>query len=115
MTADQKTASAKDMQPKRVVGRPFAKGNPGKPKGAKAKAPTALKEAILLAAELSGRDQKGKDGLVGYLQRVADEDVKAFSALLGKVLPLQITGEGGGPAALCLRVEFEQPKPEDGQ
>ena len=61
----------------------FGKGNPGKPKGAVSKTTKALKEAILEAAELSGRDQKGKDGLVGYLQRVADEDVKAFTEMTG--------------------------------
>ena len=32
------------------------------------------------------------------LKRVADEDVKAFSGLLGKVLPLQITGD---PDMVC--------------
>jgi hypothetical protein len=75
----------------------FGKGNPGKPKGAVSKTTKALKEAILEAAEKSGRDLKGKDGLVGYLQRVADEDVKAFSGLLGKVLPLQVTGDPENP------------------
>lgn len=77
-------------------GKPFAEGNSGKPKGAVNKTTKILREAILEAAELSGGDTKGKDGLVGYLKRVADEDVKAFSGLLGKVLPLQVTGEGGG-------------------
>lgn len=75
--------------------RGFAPGNPGKPVGAVSKTTKALKEAILLAAELSGQDTNGEGGLVGYLRRVADEDVKAFSGLLGKVLPLQLTGADG--------------------
>jgi hypothetical protein len=83
----------------------FEKGNPGKPKGAVNKTTKALREAILEAAEKSGGDMKGKDGLVGYLKRVADEDVKAFSGLLGKVLPLQVTGEGGGPVQIA-RIEL---------
>lgn len=74
----------------------FGKGNPGKPKGAVNKTTATLKEAILAAGAQSGQDTKGKGGLQGYLKRVADEDVKAFSGLLGKVLPLQVTGEGGG-------------------
>lgn len=74
----------------------------GRQKGAVNKTTKTLKEAILLAAEESGQDKKGKGGLVGYLRRVADEDVKAFSSLLGRVLPLQVTGEGGGP------VQFEK-------
>lgn len=68
----------------------------GRPKGAVNKTTAALKEAILQAAQAVGHDGKGKEGLVGYLKRVAQEDVKAFSTLLGKVLPLQVTGEGGG-------------------
>jgi hypothetical protein len=70
---------------------------PGRPKGSTNKTTKTLREAILLAAEETGVDGKGKDGLVGYLKRVAREDVKAFSGLLGKVLPLQVTGAGGGP------------------
>lgn len=64
----------------------------GKPKGAVNKTTATLKEAILLAGEQSGNDGNGKGGLVGYLRRVADTDVKAFSGLLGKVLPMQVTG-----------------------
>lgn len=75
----------------------FAVGNPGKPKGAVNKTTRVLKDAILIAAEQSGQDTKGKGGLVGYLKRVADEDVKAFSGLLGRVLPLQITGDSAEP------------------
>jgi hypothetical protein len=56
-----------------------------------------LKEAILMAAELSGRDGKGKEGLTGYLRKVADTDVKAFSSLLGRVLPLQLSGDPENP------------------
>lgn len=72
----------------------------GRPKGALNKTTSALKEAILQAAQAVGHDGKGKGGLQGYLQRVAQEDVKAFSSLLGKVLPLQVTGEGGGPVVI---------------
>jgi hypothetical protein len=76
----------------------------GRPKGSLNKTTATLKEAILKAAELSGNNGKGKDGLIGYLKRVADEDVKAFAGLLGRVLPLQVTGEGGG--SVKLEVEF---------
>ena len=49
-----------------------------------------LKEAILLAAELEGSDGEGKDELVGFLRKVAKEDLRAFVMLLGRVLPLQV-------------------------
>lgn len=72
----------------------------GRPKGSANKTTAALKEAILQAAEAVGVDGKGKEGLIGYLKRVATQDVKAFASLLGKVLPLQVTGEGGGPVVI---------------
>jgi sarcosine oxidase gamma subunit len=68
----------------------------GRPKGAINKTTAALKEAILLAAHDVGEEKAPGEGLVGYLKYVAREDVKAFSALLGKVLPMQVTGEDGG-------------------
>ncbi len=63
--------------------RPPAAGK-GRTLGTPNKTTAVLKEAILIAAELTGRDEEGKDGLIGYLQKVADEDVKAFCGLLGK-------------------------------
>lgn len=87
------------------VRKPPPKG--GSRKGIPNKTTGALKEAILRAAELSGRDSKGKDGLVGYLRRVADEDVKAFSGLLGKVLPMTVEGPGpNGEHGLSVKVSF---------
>lgn len=74
----------------------------GRPRGAVNKTTKTLKEAILRAAELSGRDLKGKDGLVGYLRRVADEDVKAFAGLLGKVLPMTVAGDPENPVGVTI-------------
>lgn len=67
----------------------------GRKKGTPNKTTAALKEAILLAAESVGEDGSGDGGLQGYLQRVAREDVKAFCGLLGKVLPMQVSGDMG--------------------
>lgn len=75
----------------------------GRQKGTPNKTTATLKEAILLAAEKVGNDGKGKDGLTGYLVHVASTDVKAFSALLGKVLPMQVTGEDGGPLTVTIK------------
>lgn len=66
----------------------------GRKQGVPNKTTTALKEAILHAAEATGEDGEGKGGLTGYLKHVARSDVKAFSSLLGKVLPMQVTGDG---------------------
>jgi hypothetical protein len=98
--AAAKDAVASKQLPAAVKRKPPAAGMGRKP-GSVNKTTKALREAILEAAERSGRDQQGKGGLVGYLKRVADEDLKAFAGLLGKVLPLQVTGEGGGPIPLA--------------
>ena len=66
----------------------------GRKKGTPNKTTATLKEAILLAAEQVGFDGEGEDGLTGYLRLVASTDVKAFSSLLGRVLPMQVEGNG---------------------
>lgn len=65
----------------------------GRKKGTSNKATKALKDAIILAAELEGEDGNGKDALVGYCRKVARQDIKAFSSLLGRVLPMQVNAE----------------------
>ena len=65
----------------------FAPGNPGKPVGAKNKVTQALREQILLALDESGG--------VEYLKFLAQKEPTAFAGLLGKVLPMQVTGEDG--------------------
>jgi hypothetical protein len=84
----------------------FKKGEGGRPRGAANKTTVVIKDAVLKAAALSGKDGKGKEGLVGYLKRVADEDVKAFCGLLGKAMPLQVTGENG--EAVKFEVTWQQ-------
>jgi hypothetical protein len=64
----------------------------GRPKGSLNKTTAILKDAVLLAAEQAGE----KEGMVGYLKKQAVENPPAFLTLLGKVLPLQVTGDGGG-------------------
>lgn len=66
---------------------------PGRPKGRLNKTTALLKDAILQAAEQAG----GEDGMIGYLQTQARENPGPFIALLGKVLPMQVTGGDGGP------------------
>ena len=60
----------------------------GRPKGAKNKTTALLKDAILRAAE-----QAGDGDMVEYLTLQARTNPGPFMALLGKVLPMQVTGD----------------------
>src|SRR5258708_29553846 len=73
-----------------------AAGNRGKgrKKGVLNKTTALLKGAILKAAESAG-DAKG---LVGYLEHQARKNPGPFLALLGRVLPIQVTGSADGPS-----------------
>lgn len=62
----------------------------GRKIGSGNKMPTLLKECIMMAAELEGMNQHGKDKLTGFLRHVAREDLRGFVMLLGKVLPYQM-------------------------
>ena len=72
-----------------------AKGaGPGRPKGLPNKTTRLLKDMIVGALDNAGG--------VDYLTECAKNPrtASAFLTLVGKVLPLQITGEGGGPVVI---------------
>lgn len=78
--------------------------SPGRPKGAPNKTTSLLKEATLMAAEQVGRDGKGKEGLVGFLRtQAAKRNNGPFMALLGKVMPLQLTGPDGAELKIIIQ------------
>ena len=74
---------------------------PGRPKGGTNKNTAAIKDMILEALH-------GVGG-VDYLMECAKDDKSrsAFLGLVGKVLPMQITGEGGGPVGVSINVHFD--------
>jgi hypothetical protein len=61
----------------------------GRTKGTPNKTTALLKDAILEAAASAG----GREGLIGYLKAQAIDNPGPFMALLGKILPMQLTGE----------------------
>lgn len=44
-------------------------------------------------------------GGAAYLERQAEANPAAFMTLVGKVLPLQVSGEGGGPVIIVTGVQ----------
>lgn len=93
------------------------RGNAGKgrPPGVPNKTNALLKEAILRAAELAGNklDDKNEGGLVSYLTVQAEMNPGPFMSLLGKVLPMQVTGEDGGAINIVARIERRIVKPTE--
>lgn len=75
----------------------------GRAKGTPNKTTALLKDAILKAADKAGGG--GKNGLVAYLQVQANENPGPFMALLGKVLPMQVTGDPDSPLHVIHRIE----------
>lgn len=69
----------------------------GRKKGTPNKATAAIKDMIIKALENAGG--------VRYLTKQAKENPTAFMGLLGKVLPMQVTGADGGPLAITV-VDF---------
>lgn len=63
------------------------KPGPGRPKGVPNKTTALLKDMILQALD--------KAGGVEYLERQAAENPGPFLTLVGKVLPMQLTGADG--------------------
>jgi hypothetical protein len=70
----------------------------GRQKGTPNKVTKEVKEMVLEALDEAGG--------VAYLKARALDTPGPFLSLLGKVLPMQITGEGGGPVKTVARIEL---------
>lgn len=74
----------------------------GRKKGTPNKTTALLKDAILQAAT-----EAGEGSLVDYLTKQATENPAPFMSLLGKVLPMQVTGEDGGPLQVVFKTVYD--------
>jgi hypothetical protein len=81
----------------------FGKGNSGKPKGATNKTTRTAREAIALAAEKLG----GVDRLVAWAKEDPANERAFWSSVYPKLLPVQVSGEDGGPIKASLVVSFK--------
>lgn len=62
---------------------------PGRPKGSQNKVTKALKDMILGAL-----DEAHEEGGIAYLKQQAKDNPTAFLSLVGRVLPMTVTGAG---------------------
>jgi hypothetical protein len=101
-----------------MAGRP--KGTPktgGRKKGTPNKISSALKEAILQAAENAGKRLKpdAESGTVAYLEQIAIQEPVSFCSLLGKVLPMTIADTGQNEETRYVVTQrIVHPKDKDG-
>jgi len=85
----------------------FGKGNPGKPKGAISKTTKSAKEAIAAAADALG----GAERLTAWAQEDPANERVFWGTIYPKLLPLQVTGEGGDAIKLASEVTFRIVRP----
>lgn len=78
---------------------------PGRPKGLQNKMTGELKDMIMTAL--------GEAGGVTYLTEQSKENPKAFLTLVGKVLPLQVTGDNGGALTVVIKDYTGRRKADD--
>lgn len=76
----------------------FGKGNPGKPKGAKSKTTRTALQAISFAADKLG----GAERLASWAKEAPENEKVFWGTIYPKLLPLQVSGEGGGAVVLRL-------------
>jgi hypothetical protein len=70
-----------------------------------------VKDALLVAAELAGRDVRPgdpeADGAVSYFRWLAVTEPSAFASLIGKVIPFQVQGDRENPLATHSVIEIK--------
>ena len=82
-------------------GKPFAAGNPGKPKGALSKTTKTAKEAIALAAEGLG----GTERLIEWCKSDPKNESAFWTSVYPKLLPLQVSGDPENPLSVIHKIE----------
>jgi hypothetical protein len=77
----------------------------GRVKGSLNKTTRSAKEAIAAAADALG----GAERLTAWAQEDPANERVFWGTIYPKLLPLQVTGEGGGPISMSLKLRFVKP------
>lgn len=90
------------MGGERKIGQNRGNAGKGRPKGALNKITLAAKDAIAQAFDRIG----GVDALVAWIE-LSDDNRKIFySTIHPKLIPVQVSGEGGGPVEIKITREI---------
>ena len=82
---------------------PGVSANPaGKPKGTPNRITKTIREAVLEAVQPGMCHPEGLKGWLVDRALGGVEDRKIFSSIVSRVIPIEITGEGGGPVKIDL-------------
>ena len=80
----------------------FAPGNTGRPKGTPNKVSKSIREAVLEAVQPGMCHPEGLKGWLVERALGGIEDRKIFAGVVSRVIPIEITGEGGGAVKVDL-------------
>lgn len=99
----EEAVSTLEREDKRKTGAHlFKPGEGGRPKGVPNKVTRTIRQAVMESIEPGNCHP---DGLAGWLierARGGIEDRKIYAAVVSRVIPIEITGEGGGPVKIDL-------------
>ena len=87
-----------DKDSKVSIGRGGKRPGAGRPRGSLDKGSRLIREMVAEALDEAGG--------VAYLAAKAETHPAGFMSLLGRVLPIQVTGEDGGAVKHSIRVTF---------
>jgi hypothetical protein len=90
-----------EEQPKRVVGKPFEAGNPGRPEGTRSKLGKAFISAMLKDFEAYG---------AATIELARMEDPLGYVKVVAGLLPKEVTGEDGAALFSGITVSFVKPE-----
>lgn len=94
-----------EKKPHPLKGRKPPMAGIGRKKGAQNVLTRVIKEAVVDAAAQIGEDGKGRNGLQGYLKRLALHEPRSFATLLGRIIPIQIQGDPDAPFRVTISSE----------